>query len=381
MDASAKEPRTVEALLEFGPADGEPTLADLLTIGSQSIGIARYMPGVVMPVVVDANVLIEDLLRVADGKRSSLLIAATLGSARPYTTDAVIDEVEEHLPDVACSTARDVAPLLATLRRSYFPHLRLVDVSDVHDEDERVRSLELEDPDDVDAAKLAILLSPSFLLTADGDHLRHGLGVIYEPHEKRSGWTFGAVALHDRGLTIGLMAGGQGGVMAAWGAGSLVIGAGKSVARNEKLVMAGFVVLVAIAILLAVSPRVHERAASLANTLADGAKDVADALATGVGTAMAWSEDARQMFEANATRRLVPDTDFERVARTLAVARAGVSVVQLQEALVDVPNLESVLHSSRVFVEVLPGRWALGRSAQTSRRALPGGANDSRQPV
>lgn len=369
MDTTTQmDQKTPARLSDFAPIDGPLTVADLIAIGTRSIGIARLMPDAVMPVVVDANVLIEDLLRVADGKHSSLLLSALLGSARLYATEAILGEVDEHLPGVAAKKARDVPHLREVLQQQYLPNLRLVDVSDLTSEDDRVQALELEDPDDVDAAKLAILLSPSFLLTASKDHLRHGLGVIFDPSEGRTGWTFGAVALQDRGLIIGVLTGGTGSVLGAGYAGMLAVDGLKAVSSNERLMTAGLVLLVGIALALALSPRARTRAAELANSVGAIAADAAAAVARGVGTAIDWSEEARALFEQNAIRRPASDTDLERVARTLAVSRPGVSVAELRAVQPDIPNVNALLASSRMFVQVGQGRWALGRSASSVRQ-------------
>ena len=361
----------VARLSDFAPIDGPLTVADLIAIGTRSIGIARSMPDAVMPVVVDANVLIEDLLRVADGKHSSLLVSAFLGSARLYATEAILGEVDEHLPDVAAKKARDVPHLREVFQQQYLPYLRLVDVSGLSNGDDRVKALELQDPDDVDAAKLAILLSPSFLLTADKDHLRHGLGVIFDPGEGRTGWTFGAVALQDRGLIIGVLTGGTASVLGAGYAGMLAVGGLKAVASNERLVMAGLVLLVGMALVLALSPRARTRAAEFGNSAGAITSDAAAAVAHGVGTAIRWSEEARVVFEQNAVRGPASDTDLERVARILAISRPGVSVAELCGVLPDILNLEALLASSRMFVQVGQGKWAIGRSASSVRPALP----------
>jgi predicted nucleic acid-binding protein len=347
--------------------DGPLTAADLISIGTRSVGITRLMPDVVMPVVVDANVLIEDLLRYADDKGSSLLGAALLGSARLYATEAILDEVNEHLPEVTPKKARDIDALRSVFQHAYLPYLRLVDVSDLTSEDERIKALELEDPDDVDAAKLAILLAPSFLLTSDRDLLRHGLGVVFEPSEGQTGWTFGAVALQDRGLIIGVITGGTGGAMGIGYAGVVAVDAIKSIRNDERLILAGLVILASLAILFALSPRARSRAVELA----DAFTDVAGAIARGVGTAIEWSEEARQILALNAIQNPLANGDLERVARTLAISRPGVAVEELSDVLSDIAGLETVLMSSHMFVEVASGKWALGLSASSMRPTPP----------
>ena len=363
MDPSAPKLAANARIGDFAPVDGPLTAADLIAIGTRSVGITRLMPDVVMPVIVDADGLIEDLMRYADDKGSSLLRAAFLGSARLYATEAILDEVDEHLPEVAARKVRDIDRLRATFQQVYLPYLRLVDVGDLSSEDERVRALELEDPDDVDAAKLAILLAPSFLLTCDRDLLRHGLGVIFEPTEGRTGWTFGAVALQDRGLIIGVITGGTGSVMGVGYAGVLAGDAFRSMWKNERLMLAGLALVAGLAILLAVSPRARARAVDLAAAF----KDAAGAISRGVGTAITWSEEAQQLLALNAIQRPLQDGDLERVARTLAILRPGVTVEELLDVLSDIADLKAVLESSRMFVEVAPGKWSLGRSAPSIR--------------
>ena len=363
----------IAAFSQSTPVDGAMTLADLIAVGTQSIGITKFMPDVVMPVVVDTNVLIEDLLRRSDGKQSSLLVAAGAGSARIYATESILAELDEHLPRIARERSRDLTRLREVLARDYLPYLRVVDVSDLRSEDERVIALALEDADDVGPAKLALLLAPSFLLTTDKDHHRHGLGVFYEPTENKTGWTFGAVALKDRSIVIGLMAGGEGGVFGSLLAGEVAVDAVKALAKNEKLLTIGLFLIVGVAFILAMSPRARERAGQLIESVALVAGDAASSVARGVSKALDMSEEARALLEANATRRPTQDTDLELVARVLAVSHPGVTLAQLREALPKVANVDSVLGSSRLFVEVRPGRWALGRSATTLPNALPSG--------
>ena len=107
----------IAAFSQSTPADGAMTLADLIAVGTQSIGITKFMPGVVMPVVVDTNVLIEDLLRRSDGKQSSLLVAAGVGSARIYATQSIFAELDEHLPRIAQERGRDLTRLREVLVR------------------------------------------------------------------------------------------------------------------------------------------------------------------------------------------------------------------------------------------------------------------------
>jgi predicted nucleic acid-binding protein len=362
MDGAGGAPRSLRGrTLDFLPADGEMTIADLIAIGTQSIGISRFVPSSVTPVIVDANVLIEDLLRTYDNKRSSLLLSATIGSGRLYVTESTLLEVDEHLPRVAQEVGKDEGRLREALNRTYLPRIRAVDVGDLSGEDERVAALESEDPDDVGAAKLALALSPSVLLTLDKDLLRNGLGVFYDPSENRTGWTFAAVALRDRGLLIGVMVGGEGTFVAGAVATEWALENAQKLLRNEKLMTAGLFILAGIAAILIFSPKARDRAQEALEARGQIAGDAATSVALGIGSALSTSEEARVALDANALQRFAPDTDLERVARQLATAHPGVTVRQLSELLPGVVDPETVLRSSGIFVEIAPGKWALGR--------------------
>lgn len=212
--------------------------------------------------------------------------------------------------------------------------------------------------------------APSFLLTSDRDLLRNGLGVIFEPSEGRTGWTFGAVALQDRGLIIGVITGGTGGAIGIGYAGVLAVGAIKSIRNDERLMLAGLVILASLAILLTVSPRARVRAGELA----DAFVDVTSAIVRGVGTAIEWSEDARQIFALNAIQSPLSNSDFERVARTLAISSPGMAVEELSAVLPDIADVETVLTLSHMFIELESGKWALGRAQEGL--GSPGDARD-----
>ena len=153
-------------------------------------------------------------------------------------------------------------------------------------------------------------------------------------------------------------------------AGEVAVDAAKALAKNEKLMTIGLFLIVGVVFILAVSPRARDRAGQLIESVALVAGDAASSVARGVSKALDMSEEARALLEANATRRPSPDTDLELVARALAVSHPGLTPTQLREVLPKVASVESVLGSSRLFVEVRSGRWALGRSATDLPHAL-----------
>ena len=144
------------------------------------------------PVVVDANVLRNDILRACrTGQRTVLVTAANAGLLRLFCAEHVYREVIEHSGDwtVGGAVTRD-----AFLRRwllEYLPLIRVVPIEEGHlswlDPAELARIHHLaqpsQDPDDVPSAVLALLLE-AFFLSEDGDPLRAVYGVVPPRHRE-----------------------------------------------------------------------------------------------------------------------------------------------------------------------------------------------------
>lgn len=144
------------------------------------------------PVVVDANVLRNDILRACrTGQRTVLVTAANAGLLRLFCAEHVYREVIEHSGDwtVGGPVTRD-----AFLRRwllEYLPLIRVVPIEEGHlswldpAELARIRHLAQpsQDPDDVPSAVLALLLE-AFFLSEDGDPLRAVHGIVPPRHRE-----------------------------------------------------------------------------------------------------------------------------------------------------------------------------------------------------
>ncbi len=87
----------------------------------------------ILPVAVDANVLLRAIARIARGHSSDLITAARAGAVRIYVGESVPAEVDEHLLDLAQSTRvaieelqrvweADVRPLLRVVETGSFEH-------------------------------------------------------------------------------------------------------------------------------------------------------------------------------------------------------------------------------------------------------------------
>ena len=156
----------------------------------------RFPPALlpeVFPVVVDANALRDDLLRVAAGKdRTLMLNAANSGVLRLFCAPHVLHEVCEHLEGWSAQKGIDSAVVRVTWNDSVAPLLRCVEVPDgltTAAEQQRLdllakprASSDYCDPDDIPTATLAILLNAA-LLSRDKAPLR---AVYGEQHDHRA---------------------------------------------------------------------------------------------------------------------------------------------------------------------------------------------------
>ncbi|MEV1319446.1 PIN domain-containing protein [Micromonospora arborensis] len=153
----------------------------------------RFAPAMlpeVFPVVVDANALRDDLLRVAAGKgRTLMLNAANSGVLRLFCAPHVVEEVEQHLEEWSAQKRLEPPAVRAAWRGYVAPLLRCVQVPDgltTVVEQRRLGFLAQRshvgdycDPDDVPTATLAILLNAA-LLSKDRAPLRAVYGEMHD---------------------------------------------------------------------------------------------------------------------------------------------------------------------------------------------------------
>jgi hypothetical protein len=144
------------------------------------------------PVVVDANVLRNDILRACrTGQRTVLVTAANAGLLRLFCAEHVYSEVIEHSSDWTVGGPVTRGAFLRRWLLEYLPLIRVVPIGEGHfswlnpDELERIRHLAEpgQDPDDVPSAVLALLLE-AFFLSEDGAPLRAVYGVVPPRHRE-----------------------------------------------------------------------------------------------------------------------------------------------------------------------------------------------------
>lgn len=120
-----------------------------------------------LPCVVDTHVLAFDVIQgVTRGRSTALVGAARNGNGPIFAAAHVHGEVQRLLERRAAERAIDCAKLYQVWNQRYAPLVRFVDVPPVST-DARLAAVAAIDPDDEPTARLALLLSPCFLLSKD----------------------------------------------------------------------------------------------------------------------------------------------------------------------------------------------------------------------
>jgi hypothetical protein len=126
--------------------------------------------GGVVPIVVDADVVLQDIrFSAKTGRRSALVSASETGAIRLLISRTAAQEVEEHLPDMVTGGVSRSA-LDEVRRRVHWQHLWVVDI-DPDETDPEVRRVMEADPDDATSITLARLVAPSILFSMNVRHL------------------------------------------------------------------------------------------------------------------------------------------------------------------------------------------------------------------
>jgi len=336
--------------------DARPTLIDLM------FGADPAAPNLIgmlqRPVVIDANVLIEDALRRTSGRHCSLQFAAETGSARLFAPPQLLPEVMKNLQQV-CGIKHDPDRVMATIRERYLPYLRIVDVTGISIDDPRVDALRQRHAKDVAYAVLALLLSPSVLLTNDRDILDQGLGDYHDRSSGGTGWTYGAVSLQDTAI----LPAGVFGLTLTMAGTAAAIGAGLDVARSGRVPPALVVAACALAVggvaVLSRTSRGPSIAEQLGGGLAAAGRTFGRALATGAE----WWGEATQMLNAGAVTTTAVLGPSAEIARLLTRSRAGLSADEIRAASPGIADPAAILVANRIFVEAIAGHWMLGQPA------------------
>lgn len=350
---------------------------DVAVLATRPTESARLRDEHHWPVVFDANALILDVIHNAlpDKKPSALMDAVMVGTARLYGKPDLLDEVAEHLPQVAARKAHDLARVHEVLA-FYASRIRLVDPAGVVIPDTAARFAAVDarrapgGRTDEPTARLSRILDPSILLTADRDLLDNGFGVWYEPNDRPAPWTAAAFTLKDRSFASQMDSGSKmfGVAMVA----PFVTGAGllRFARTYPRAALGAGALAVAFAYLTHKSPRWAATRQNLSEGIAWAIDDLAERLPADPTQQQQDSADAIEQLRKYRFDHTSPGSEVAIVARTLAIApSAGLTAKEIYD---------STGHSFAVLpvLDGYPGlfsqgngtRWLLGRSP-----ADPGG--------
>jgi predicted nucleic acid-binding protein len=319
------------------------------------------------PVVVDANALIEDVLRRTRSDFSAMtFLGRELASlVAPTYIDA---EVLEHLPDVAEQTGCSVALAVSVYEQVHRPLVRFVEMPMLSG-DARVHTVARADRDDAQLAHLATLLAPAIVLTKDRHLTNAGIG---DPD-----WL---TTLHLLGELAELDAMLWGGSRAAWLSlylPGLVVGAvGRQIARSE--VMLGITVGILVGALMYYRPQIRAAAAEAWTRI----EPFVETLMASTADAMLKREQAERALSVRLIAPTTPVAVVGRTARLLAGHREPVASEQIHDRLlrrgheISLAATRTMLRNHPAFVSVRGRGYQLGRSlggankAQTSATPL-----------
>ncbi len=330
-------------------------------------------------VVVDAMTLIEDVLhRLPPGaapeardeanwpKASALSDAASAGTIRLFGKVDLLQEVVEHLPDVAARKGHDLQAASALLERDYVPYLRLVDVAGISlPEAEAVLTriglpYPQGDPDDEPTARLAFLLDPCIVLTNDRLLTRNGIGTKFDPDSPFVGWLSAAVAVRNRGFTTQLRAGAGAAAITGSIPALAIYQSTMAARRHPRTAMALIGAMGVAAWMSRSSPRWHGIRTAAAASISAAVSEFSAATADKIGPAT----DAHRRLVEHAASHPPSTVPEASLARVLAVfpADPGLTVGELRViAGRDIDVAAALAHPA--FVRVSRYRWTLGWAA------------------
>ncbi len=213
-----------------------PLPIDFALIGRTATESGRLRDRHVFPVVVDANVLIEDVLHrlarpvptmrstdrevVSHPAPSALSHLMAIHAIRVFGKPDLLDEVSEHMPRVASRKGHDPDAALALIQAEYVPYIRLVDPTGIviPASEPDFAEVALVDTDDEPSARLSRLLDPSILLTLDRKALiRFGFGQWVDDPDMDAvvqltgdEWLKATLTLRDHAFVAQMEVGGRG---------------------------------------------------------------------------------------------------------------------------------------------------------------------------
>jgi predicted nucleic acid-binding protein len=308
-------------------------------------------------VVVDTCYLFDEAIaRLRDTGSGLPLGVGGLGLLPWYAPEIVANELARTYESVARRARVDPDALLRVLTDVYLPAIRFVALDDTDQrEDRRVAAVAHMDADDVDQARLALLLAPAQLYSAD-KHLR--LPGLAPADRKALDLVVAAEATVREGDAIVMAAvtfTGASGAGAMHGARQLAVRLEVPVWIVALAGLGGAALAVR---WIARSPERRARAAAISRELG-----------TAFAECLADTHDARHYLHATSIQPSEQPSHVARVARALIISRTPLLAADLHQRLAaredDPPTiieLRALLRDHPAFVRVERSRWQLGQT-------------------
>jgi predicted nucleic acid-binding protein len=352
--------------------------AEPIALANEAGAFPSTLIPLVFPIVVDANVIRGEIIRMArTGTRTILASAASYGVLRLYCARHVVQEIDKHCDEWADQAGLDPQLVRTVWRETYMRLLRWVDLPPVQlysqQEISRLRVLAHKatgDPDDVPTALLALLLDAP-LLSKDKKPLVavYGEEFDYDAHTEwldnlRAGGDLGPLG---QAMRLTVIVGGGMGLAGFEGVRTIV-------RKVPWPILLGLIVAGSIGYVKLVSPELKRK-------IADGVKSVSSV------SLEVFSEFGITYVEAHSTFQklnspssapsqldescltndaLLTRTCLYHLAR---IPQSKVSAAELSQFLrdrVEIPcgekKVRAVLRENPCFDEVYRGRFQVGRA-------------------
>jgi len=341
-----------------------PVRVDAATFGPTEQASAAARAEHVRPVVIDANVLVEEVTRrlphVVDGvdvqpaRSSALADALSAGAVRLYGKADVVEEVMRHLSDVTTLKPRGVGAAISLLESEYLSRMRVVDVSTVVIDDPWLRRVAERHEADEPTARLACLLAPAYVLTRDKDLLANHFGEWFEEGSVPSSWPAIAFTINDRAFESKMEAGTRSVVT-----GASLASIGVAWAWRARPRLASGIIGAGVATLW------FTRRSTTWVAIRDGLKLLLEHAAHEASRHLEDAKRAKAQLAEFERLHPGPGTPESIVARHIAIAGTeGLSAAELYDITGHRFAVRPILVGHRAFSEDEHGRWHMGEPAR-----------------
>lgn len=306
-----------------------------------------------IPCVVDTNVVMLDVLRYSKHGHTALRVAAQIGALKTYASVHVIDEVFEHLPELA---GRREAPNAMASWKPYSQGITFVEAPHTLPPDPRVIALAETDADDVPTGILVSILAPCISLSQDP----HMVGVGLASPE----WLQLALSSRNIGYAFALKLAGPAAIV---GSGFAGVGVAKLIALLSRSPL-GRVILGfgGVASYLGLH-RSYERGWEGPRRARDALREGLTKYGNELVRAELLAEEARDVIEDALIAPIEPTIGMQAL-RALALAREPKTASEIGRAMIDedeplprrlVSDIRRELEPSRMARKATEHRWEL----------------------